>query len=143
MNQERGQTLVRLGVGGYWLFFASQKWGGVAWMKPLMDEAAKTNPVPVLHQILNVLVIPNWQLFAIAQGTIETIIGALIIVGLAVRPAALIAVLLAIELSLTMGPLSADLGGGWLYYLAIPASLAVLVHGSGALALGRRKTAIV
>lgn len=140
-----GQSLVRLGVGGYWLFFASQKWPapygvpphGINWLHPLMEASAKTNPIPGVQTIFSQLVVPNWQIFAVGQTVVETVVGVLLILGLATRPAALVGTLVAIELSLTVAFLDQDLGLRWLYYLAIPATLAVLVGGAGSVALGR------
>ena len=57
----------RITVGLYWLYFASQKWAGVAWMKPLIEGAAGVNPIPGLHELLAVVVAPNWYWFALAQ----------------------------------------------------------------------------
>lgn len=140
-----GQSLVRLGVGAYWLFFASQKWPapygfaphGINWLHPLMEASARTNPLPGVQTVFSQLVLPNWQIFAIGQTVVETVVGVLLILGLATRPAALVGTLAAIELSLTVAFLDADYGLRWLYYLAIPATLAVLVGGAGSVALGR------
>lgn len=140
-----GNSLVRLGVGAYWLFFASQKWPapygfpphGIQWMHGYLQQSAQSNPLPLLRQVLTQVVVPNWQFFATGQAVAETLVGVLLIVGLFTRPAALLATLLAIELSLTVAFLNADVGARWLYYLAIPASLAVFVGGPGWLGLGR------
>src|SRR5437588_469217 len=93
------QSLVRLGVGAYWLYFASQKWPapfglpphGIGWMHKLLVDSAQTNPVPGLGALLTQLVLPNWQLFATAQAVAETTVAVLLIIGLATRPAALLA----------------------------------------------------
>ena len=45
-------SLFRISVGLYWLYFASQKWQGIAWMKPVLDSAARANPIPGLHEVL-------------------------------------------------------------------------------------------
>jgi uncharacterized membrane protein YphA (DoxX/SURF4 family) len=140
-----GQSVVRFGVGAYWLFFASQKWPapygfpphGIGWMLPYITESARTNPIPGLRVLLTQLAVPNAHLLALGQVTAETVVGALLIVGLATRAAALVGTLLAIELSLTVAFLDADLGARWLYYLPIVASLSVLVGGAGTLALDR------
>jgi len=140
-----GQSLVRVGVGAYWLYFASQKWPapygapphGIGWLLPLMEAAAKTNPVPGLQTVFSRLVVPNWQFFAIAQTVTETVVGVLLILGIATRPAALVGTLVAIELSLTVAFLQTDVGLRWLYYLPIPATLAVFVGGAGSVGVGR------
>ena len=46
----------RIVVGIFWLYFASQKWGGVGWMQPLIQDAAAFNPIPGLHELLAVVV---------------------------------------------------------------------------------------
>src|SRR5205085_7405857 len=88
------QSLFRIGVGGYWLYFASQKWPapfglpphGIGWMHGLMEQSARTSPVPGLGQAMTQLALPNWQLFATAQGVGETVVGVLLVIGLATRP---------------------------------------------------------
>ena len=133
-----GQTLVRLGVAGYWLYFASQKWRGVGWMQPLIAQSAQRNPIPGLHEFLVTVVTPYWYPFALAQAAGETAVGVLLLLGLFTRPAAWLGVLLAANLSLTVAFLLSDQGLRWFYYLAVVASLAVAVNGPGALALGGR-----
>src|SRR2546429_11328 len=78
------QSLFRLGVGAYWLYFASQKWPapfglpphGIGWMHKLLVDSAQTNPVPGLGALLTQLGLPNWQLFATAQAGAQTTGGA-------------------------------------------------------------------
>ena len=140
------RSLFRIGVGVYWLYFASQKWPspwgvgpthGIDWVHPLLIRAAAVNPVPLLHDALTQLVLPNWQVFALLQAVGETAVGVLLILGLATRPAALIGTLLAINLSLTVAFTDTDVGLRWLYYLPVLASFEVFVNGSGSLALDR------
>lgn len=136
------RTVIRLGVGAFWLYFASQKWHGLGWMRPLMMQSAVHNPVPGLHEFLVVVVSPHWQAFALAQTLGETLVGALLVLGLATRAAAWLGVLLALNLSLTVAFLvSPDTGFRWLYYLAVLADLAVAVNGPGALAAERMRAA--
>jgi uncharacterized membrane protein YphA (DoxX/SURF4 family) len=129
------QAVCRVGVGAYWLYFASQKWHGVAWVHPLMVTAAARNPIPGVHELLVQVVVPNWQLFAQAQTVGETVVGALLVLGLATRPAAALAVLLSLGLSLSIAFDVSDIGVRWLYYLGVLASLGIAVNGSGWLAL--------
>jgi uncharacterized membrane protein YphA (DoxX/SURF4 family) len=141
------RSLFRIGVGGYWLYFAAQKWPaplglpphGIGWVHPLLEQSARTNPVPGLGQLLSQLVLPNWQVFATAQAAGETAVGVLLILGLATRPVALLGTLLAINLSLTIAFLDPDPGLRWLYYLPVLASFEVFVSGAGVLALGRAR----
>jgi len=141
-------SLFRIGVGVYWLYFASQKWPaplgvgpthGIGWMQPLIERAAAVNPVPLLQTLLTQLVLPNWQVFAVLQATGEAVAGVLLILGIGTRPAALLATLLALNLSLTVAFTVSDVGLRWLYYLPVLASLEVFVNGSGSLAVDRAR----
>jgi uncharacterized membrane protein YphA (DoxX/SURF4 family) len=131
------QSVARIGLGAYWLYFASQKWSGVSWVHPLIVAAGAQNPVPGVHELLVRVVTPNWFLFAEAQTAGETLAGALLVLGLATRWAAGLAVLLSVGLSLSIAFTIPDLGLRWLYYLAVFTSLAVAVNGPGSLALER------
>ncbi len=139
-------SLFRIGVGAFWLYFAAQKWPpplaigstqGIGWMRPLMEQAAKANPIPPLHDLLVGTVLPNWTLFATAQAVGETAVAVLLILGIATRPAARVATLLALNLSLTVAFTVGDVGVRWLYYMPVLASFEVFVNGSGAWALDR------
>jgi len=140
------RSLFRIGVGVYWLYFASQKWPaplgvgpthGIDWMHPLLVRAADVNPIPPLQYLLVHLAVPNWQVFSVLEATAETVVGVLLILGIATRPAALLATLLALNLSLTVAFTDADVGIRWLYYLPVLASFEVFVNGSGAWAVDR------
>jgi uncharacterized membrane protein YphA (DoxX/SURF4 family) len=113
------RAVFRIVVGVFWLYFASPKWGGVAWMQPLIQHAPAVNPIPGLHELLAVVVAPNWFLFAIAQAIAETIVGVFLVLGLATRKAAVLGLLLALNLALVVAFESTDLGYRWLYYLAV------------------------
>jgi uncharacterized membrane protein YphA (DoxX/SURF4 family) len=130
-------SLFRIGVGAFWLYFASQKWQGIGWMQPMMEQAARSNPVPGLHELLTQVVAPHWAPFALAQSAGETAVGVLLVAGIATRPAACLGALLGLDLALTVAFLTPDPGLRWLYYLAVLASVEVAVNGSGWLALGR------
>jgi len=41
---ELWRGVFRIVVGIFWLYFASQKWGDVGWMRPLIQDAAAFNP---------------------------------------------------------------------------------------------------
>ena len=62
----------------------------------------------------------------------------LLILGLFTRAAALLGLLLAAGLALTIAFLDADIGSRWLYYLAVLVNAQVLFAGAGPLALDRR-----
>ena len=141
------RSVFRVGLGAYWLYFASQKWPapygfpphGIDWVHPLLEQAARVNPVPGLHEALVQLVLPNWMVFVVAQTVAETAVGVLLILGLATRPAAVVATLLALNLSLTVAFTATDIGVRWLYYLPVLAGIEVLVNGAGAVALDRAR----
>jgi uncharacterized membrane protein YphA (DoxX/SURF4 family) len=109
----------RIVVGIFWLYFASQKWGGVGWMQPLIQGAASVNPIPGLHELLAVVVAPNWFPFALAEAIAETIVGVLLVLGLATRKSAVLGLLLALNLALVVAFEVSDIGSRWIYYLAV------------------------
>jgi len=135
--QEVWPSLFRIVVGLFWLYFASQKWQGVGWMKPLIEATARVNPIPGLHELLVSLVAPNWLPFALAQAAGETVAAVALILGLATRWAAVLGFLLAANLALTVAFATDDVGSRWLYYLAVLVNAQVIVSGAGPLALGR------
>jgi uncharacterized membrane protein YphA (DoxX/SURF4 family) len=134
------RTAFRVVAGLYWLYFASQKWTeGVGWMRPLIEHSAKVNPIPGLHEFLSAVVVPNWQLFALAQSAGETVAGLLLVLGLATRKAAILGFLLAVNLSLTVAFLAEDVAFRWLYYLAVLVNAELVFSESGLFALERAR----
>ena len=109
----------RIVTGVFWLCFASQKWGGVGWMKGLIQGASAVNPIPGVHELLALVVAPNWYLFAVLQGIGETLVAVLLILGLATRKVAILGLLLALNLALVVAWELPDSGLRWLYYLAV------------------------
>ena len=134
---EAWPSLFRIVVGIYWLYFASQKWQGVGWMKPLIESSARDNPIPGLHELLVTVVAPNWFAFALAQSVAETVVAVLLILGLGTRWAAVLGFLLAANLALTVAFDVRDDGFRWLYYLAVILNAQVIFSGAGSIALGR------
>jgi uncharacterized membrane protein YphA (DoxX/SURF4 family) len=130
-------SLFRIAVGLYWLYFASQKWQGIGWMKPVLVASARVNPIPGLHEFLVSVVVPNWVPFALAQSVGETVTAVLLILGLAGRWAGVLGLLLAANLALTVAFALNDDGFRWLYYLAVLVNAQVIVSGPGPIALGR------
>lgn len=130
-------SVLRITVGIYWLYFASQKWQGIGWMRPVMVSAAHINPIPGLHELLVSVVVPNWVPFALAQSAAETVTAVLLILGLATRWAGVLGLLLAANLALTVAFGLNDDGFRWMYYLAVLANAQVIVSGPGPIALGR------
>jgi uncharacterized membrane protein YphA (DoxX/SURF4 family) len=136
---EAWPSLFRVVVGLYWLYFASQKWQGVGWMRDLIRGAAAANPIPGLHEFLVQVVAPNWFPFALAQSAAETVVAVLLILGLATRWAGILGFLLAANLALTVAFSVGDIGFRWLYYLALLANAQVIVSGPGRFTLARFK----
>ena len=134
---EAWPSLFRVVVGLYWLYFASQKWQGVGWMKPLIQTTASVNPIPGVHEILVSVVAPNWLPFALSQAVGETVTAVALILGLATRWAGVLGVLLAGNLALTVAFAVNDDGFRWLYYLGLLVNAQVVVSGPGPFALAR------
>jgi uncharacterized membrane protein YphA (DoxX/SURF4 family) len=133
---EAWASLFRVVVGLFWLYYASQKWQGVDWMRALIKQTATVNPIPGLHEFLVQVVVPNWFPFAIAQGAGETVVAVLLILGLATRWVGVLGLLLALNLALTVA-FAADPGFRFLYYLAVLVNAQVIVSGAGPYALSR------
>jgi uncharacterized membrane protein YphA (DoxX/SURF4 family) len=134
--REAWSSLFRIVVGIFWLYYASQKWQGVGWMQGLIVSTAKANPIPGLHEFLVQIAVPNWFLFAVAQGAGETVAAVLLILGLGTRWAAILGLLLALNLALTVA-FAADPGFRFLYYLAVLVNAEVIASGPGPYALSR------
>jgi uncharacterized membrane protein YphA (DoxX/SURF4 family) len=134
---EAWASVFRVVVGLFWLYFASQKWQGVGWMRGLIQSAGLANPIPGLHEFLINVVAPNWFVFAIAQAVGETAVGILLILGLATRWAGIGGFLLAMNLALVVAFELPDPGLRWLYYLAVLVNAQVIVSGAGTYALAR------
>jgi uncharacterized membrane protein YphA (DoxX/SURF4 family) len=134
---EAWPSLFRIVVGLYWLYFASQKWQGVGWMHGVMASMAKDNPIPGLHELLVMVIAPNWFPFAVGEGVAETLVAVLLILGLASRWAGILGFLLAAGVALTVAFSVNDDGFRWLYYLAVLVNAQVIASGPGPYALGR------
>jgi uncharacterized membrane protein YphA (DoxX/SURF4 family) len=135
--REAWPSLFRLAVGLFWLYFASQKWLGVGWMRDLIRQTANANPIPGLHEFLVSFVVPNWFFFATGQAVGETIVAIALILGLASRWAGILGLLLATNLALTVAFGVNDDGFRWLYYLGVVVNAQVIVSGPGPFALSR------
>jgi uncharacterized membrane protein YphA (DoxX/SURF4 family) len=134
---EAWASLFRIVVGIFWLYFASQKWQGVGWMRPLIQSAGQANPIPGLHEFLVQVVAPNWLAFAIAQAVGETVVGVLLVLGLATRWVGVAGFLLAANLALVVAFAVGDPGYRWLYYLGVLVNAQVIVSGAGSYSISR------
>jgi uncharacterized membrane protein YphA (DoxX/SURF4 family) len=131
------RAVCRVGTGVFWLYYAQQKWGGIDWMRPLIQHSAAVNPLPGIHELMVRVVSPNWTLFALLQAAGETVCGVLLVLGLGTRLAASLGVLLSLGLSTSVAFLDTDVGLRWLYYLPVLLNLSVAVAGAGQPALER------
>jgi len=130
-------SLFRIVVGLFWLYFASTKWQGIEWTRSLIQSAGPANPIPGLHEFLIQVVAPNWFAFSVAQTIGETVIGLLLVLGLATRWVAVGGLFLAVNLALVVAFEVSDPGFRWLYYLSVLVNAQVIVSGAGSYALAR------
>lgn len=136
---EAWASAFRIVVGLFWLYFASTKWQSVEWTRGLIQSAGAANPIPGLKEFLVQVVAPNWFVFSIAQTVAETVVAALLVLGLATRWASIGGLLLATNLALVVAFEVSDPGFRWLYYLAVLVNAQVIVSGAGPFALSRFK----
>jgi uncharacterized membrane protein YphA (DoxX/SURF4 family) len=136
---EAWKSVFRIFVGLYWLYFASTKWQSVEWTRGLIQSAGGINPIPGLKEFLTQVVAPNWYLFSVAQTIGETVVGILLVLGLATRWASIGGLLLAANLALVVAFEVVDPGFRWLYYLAVLVNAQLIVAGPGPFALDRFK----
>jgi uncharacterized membrane protein YphA (DoxX/SURF4 family) len=132
-------SIFRIIVGLYWLYFASTKWTGVEWTRGLIQSAGAANPIPGLREVLTQVIAPNWFLFSVGQTIAETAVAVLLILGLATRWAAILGLLLAVNLALVVAFEVQDPGFRWLYYLAVLVNAQVMISGPGPWALSRAR----
>jgi uncharacterized membrane protein YphA (DoxX/SURF4 family) len=136
---EAWPSVFRIFVGLFWLYFASTKWQSVDWTRSLIQSAGAANPIPGLRDILTQVVAPNWFIFSVGQTIAETIVAILLILGLATRWAAILGLLLAVNLALVVAFEVSDPGFRWLYYLSVLVNAQVIVSGPGPWALARMR----
>src|SRR5260370_11305771 len=132
-------SVLRVVVGLYWLYFACQTWHGLGWVQRVMKASAQSNPIPGLHEFLVGVVVPNWFLFAVGQTIGETPLAVLLILGFATRWAAILGVLLALNLASTVAFGLNDDGFRWMYYLAVIVNAQVIASGAGRYAVASFK----
>jgi thiosulfate dehydrogenase [quinone] large subunit len=107
-------ALLRFFVGAFYFQSFLKKFEGDFLLRPrLASQIAETLPtlqVPVWYKgFLENLFIPHWQTFAFVIVGIELCIAISYIFGYVVRPVALMAALLSLNLMILMGPGSQDL----------------------------------
>lgn len=118
-------------MGFYWIYFSSQKWFSTAWVKPVLDESAATNPIRIVGMVLRDFVIPSWQPITTFQTVLEAIIGILLLIGLFTRVAGILGTILASTLLLTfIGSLDAPVFV-WFYLISAVANMTVAILNAG------------
>ncbi len=123
--------MLRLIIGFYWFYFSSQKWFDYSWVKPILDHAAETNPIPALAGLLRDSVIPNWQIITRTETIMEAAIGVLLVIGLLTRIAGTLGAFLASGLLFAfLGSLDAPVFA-WFYILSALMSLTVSLSDAG------------
>ncbi|MBI4257344.1 MAG: DoxX family membrane protein [Thaumarchaeota archaeon] len=95
------QLMLRIIVGGYWLFFSSQRWFDRSGVQVLVNTAAQGNYVPFYGDVLRIFVSPNLEATAIAITVLETTVGLMIILGVFIKIAGLIGAFVNLNLTLT------------------------------------------
>jgi uncharacterized membrane protein YphA (DoxX/SURF4 family) len=132
------QSVFRIGVGFFWLFFAYQSWSGNGPSPALVAGGFTTNPIPGIHELLVTVVLPNWTWFSLVQTAGEVVVGALLVLGLFTRSAAIVGSVLAIDLALTVAFVEPSIVNRWVYYLLALGNLELAFNGPGALSLDNR-----
>jgi hypothetical protein len=77
---------VRLSTGFFWLFFASQRWFNVGWVRDLFTTAAANNYIPLYGDFLRSLA-GDWFILAAVVTAAETAIGFMMVLGVFPRVA--------------------------------------------------------
>ncbi len=95
------QLALRLSIGIYWLYFASQRWIDVSWVEWLLKTAADGNYVPIYGDILRMTVAWDWENLARIVTIAETAVGLMIILGILVKIAGAIGALIGLNLLTT------------------------------------------
>jgi len=134
---------LRLSTGFFWLYFASQRWFNIGWVRELFTTAAANNYIPFYGMLLRDLV-ANWFTLAWAVTVAETVLGIMLVLGLFPRVAGGLGALMALNLLLTFGFCSCPWNEAdapmvfWFYFSAFMLNLAVLRERHMLLVLRRR-----
>ncbi len=122
---------LRFSVGGFWLYFASQRWFDRSWVRDVFMTAAYGNYLPFYGEFLRSLT-GLWEIVALAVTAAETAVGILIVMGVFPRAAAAAGAFIALNLWLTFSFCSCwwnvtDMPQVfWFYFSAFLLNLAVL-----------------
>jgi uncharacterized membrane protein YphA (DoxX/SURF4 family) len=134
---------VRFSAGFFWLYFASQRWFDVSWVKDLYITAAANNYIPLYGELLRSLA-GDWFTLAVVVTVAETAIGFMMILGVFPRVAGGLGALIAANLLLTFSFCDCPWNAAdapmvfWFYFSAALLNLAVLREQHKLLVLWRR-----
>jgi uncharacterized membrane protein YphA (DoxX/SURF4 family) len=134
---------VRLSTGFFWLFFASQRWFNVGWVRDLFTTAAANNYIPLYGDFLRSLA-GDWFILAAVVTAAETAIGLMMVLGVFPRVAGGLGALIAANLLLTFSFCNCPWNTAdaptvfWFYFSATLLNLAVLREQHNLLILRRR-----
>jgi uncharacterized membrane protein YphA (DoxX/SURF4 family) len=134
---------VRLSTGFFWLYFASQRWFDVGWVRDLYTTAAANNYIPLYGELLRRLA-GDWLILAVVVTAAETAIGFMMVLGVFPRLAGCVGALIAANLLLTFSLCNCPWNTAdapmvfWFYFSATLLNLAVLREQHTLLILKRR-----
>jgi uncharacterized membrane protein YphA (DoxX/SURF4 family) len=134
---------VRLSTGFFWLYFASQRWFDVGWVRDLYTTAAANNYIPLYGELLRRLA-GDWLILAVFVTAAETAIGFMMVLGVFPRLAGCVGALIAANLLLTFSFCNCPWNTAdapmvlWFYFSATLLNLAVLREQHKLLILKRR-----
>lgn len=95
------QLVLRVVVGGYWLYFSYQKWFDRAWVKDMLAAAAQASYLPFYREFLQTIALPNWGALAMSVTIAEGAVGLMILLGFLTRIAAAAGSFMSLNLVLT------------------------------------------
>jgi uncharacterized membrane protein YphA (DoxX/SURF4 family) len=134
---------LRLSTGLFWLFFASQRWLDISWVRDLFTTAAVNNYLPVYGVLLRTLM-DSWYYVALFVTVAETAIGLMLVLGIFPRLAGGVGALIALNLLLTFSFCDCPWNTAdapmvfWFYFSAFLLNLAVVREQHTILSLRRR-----
>jgi uncharacterized membrane protein YphA (DoxX/SURF4 family) len=134
---------VRLSTGFFWLYFASQRWFDVGWVRDLYTTTAANNYIPLYGELLRRLA-GDWLILAVVVTAAETAIGFMMVLKVFPRLAGCVGALIAANLLLTFSLCNCPWNTAdapmvfWFYFSATLLNLAVLREQHTLLILKRR-----
>ncbi len=102
-------SFMRIYLGYYFLSRAFERFHGDYLIYPrlassIMENLTKSTAPEWYKSLLEIYVVPNWQIFAYTMTYIEFLVGLSFLIGFLVRPAALLALFLTLNLLYSASP---------------------------------------